>query len=506
LEPPSESRILEFEGRLYPDVSYSPNGRFTLALADSSPDGLVFGGRGGGDGAWVLVEGQSAVARGRLQRPNDGAVADSGRFIISDWLFTDRLASRFCAFDPDGRTLLDEELGANAGQSAISPDGRYAVVTTLNNPGHPEWRDLLIAYDLDRGAEMWRVQGARRIQRILIDVAQDLIVLDVDGSAIRTVRLGSGELVSGWEEAVDKFEAIAQLEAEAKAAPDDAAAQESRISRARDLAPQFSNYPGWQARCLRIEGEALERLGRPEEAKAAYLQGLDLDPGLGVRRRLAALSADAPPAPKPATPAPAFVDDRAYATTACPSCGTTLDPLPKAKRKCPHCGEFIWVRGAPDGLRHLLREDQLAANDLAWMQASEAAARAEDEAGDGQRAADDAAGLVVGLYQPEVVGASHYQEAIRRHVPNAEAARDGISVILELAPEPSNRNDGNVVAVLLDGAVVGHISQEEAPLVGAMLRRLGGPGTVRCRGTVQGRGAYPLGVFIDGIPDVYEDR
>lgn len=41
-------RTIELEGRFYEDVSSSPNGRFTLALTDSSPDGRVFGSRGGG--------------------------------------------------------------------------------------------------------------------------------------------------------------------------------------------------------------------------------------------------------------------------------------------------------------------------------------------------------------------------------------------------------------------------------------------------------------------------
>jgi hypothetical protein len=65
------------------------------------------------------------------------------------------------------------------------------------------------------------------------------------------------------------------------------------------------------------------------------------------------------------TPEPS---DRPYSTTACPYCSTVLDPLPKAKKACPSCGQPIYVRSAPDGLRHLLREADLPALEAAWQE------------------------------------------------------------------------------------------------------------------------------------------
>jgi hypothetical protein len=50
----------------------------------------------------------------------------------------------------------------------------------------------------------------------------------------------------------------------------------------------------------------------------------------------------------------------------CPYCATSLDPLPKAKKRCPACGQPIYVRSAPDGVRHLLREADLAAHEERW--------------------------------------------------------------------------------------------------------------------------------------------
>lgn len=499
-----ELRFLERNGRYY-EAFDSPNGRFTLGLADSSPDGRTFGYRGGGKGSWILLNGEEVVAEGRLERPNDGAVADSGRFIVADWLFGDRLASRFYAFDPNGRPIIEAEFGANSGTSTITADGRFVAVTTLSNPARPEWSELLIAYDLDAAVELWRVQLAGRPELITMDPANDEIVLALREGITRTVRLSSGERLAGWDVPLSKFQALEWLEAELKV--DTAAAETAPgwIEKARALAGQFADYPGWQARCLRVEGQAFERLGKVEEAKTAYQRGLAIDPRLGVRRRLAALGFAVPEAsPRSMPPPTAVVDDRPYATTTCPSCGAELNPLPKAKSRCRRCGQTIWVRGGPDGLRHLLREDQLEANQQSWSDAFEARALAAEEAAAAQRSADKAAGFLVGDYRPEVVGESHYQAAISRWVPQGADTREGVSVVLELVPDPKNPYDHDAVAVLIDGELVGHIDRDEARLVGAMLRKLGGGRALKCRGTIRGGADYPFGVSIDGIPDSYE--
>lgn len=56
----------------------------------------------------------------------------------------------------------------------------------------------------------------------------------------------------------------------------------------------------------------------------------------------------------------------AYANTSCPYCSVTMNPLPKAKRRCPDCGMSVYVRTGPDGLRYLLQAVDLPAMDRAW--------------------------------------------------------------------------------------------------------------------------------------------
>jgi len=57
-----------------------------------------------------------------------------------------------------------------------------------------------------------------------------------------------------------------------------------------------------------------------------------------------------------------------YANIACPYCATTLDPLPKAKKKCPACRQTIHVRVGPDALVYLLQDIDRPVLDRAWAE------------------------------------------------------------------------------------------------------------------------------------------
>ncbi len=47
-----------------------------------------------------------------------------------------------------------------------------------------------------------------------------------------------------------------------------------------------------------------------------------------------------------------------------------MSPLPKAKSKCKRCGEAVYVRSGPDGMRYLLQEADLAVLEAAWAESS----------------------------------------------------------------------------------------------------------------------------------------
>lgn len=52
----------------------------------------------------------------------------------------------------------------------------------------------------------------------------------------------------------------------------------------------------------------------------------------------------------------------------CPYCSQTLDKMPGRKKKCPHCGNYIYVRTRPsDNKRVLVTEQDAAKIDEQWM-------------------------------------------------------------------------------------------------------------------------------------------
>jgi hypothetical protein len=51
----------------------------------------------------------------------------------------------------------------------------------------------------------------------------------------------------------------------------------------------------------------------------------------------------------------------------CPYCSDALDKMPKRKKKCPNCGQFIYVRTCPDErVKILIREDQIELIEEQW--------------------------------------------------------------------------------------------------------------------------------------------
>ena len=66
-----------------------------------------------------------------------------------------------------------------------------------------------------------------------------------------------------------------------------------------------------------------------------------------------------------------------YDRTDCPHCGALFDPLPRAKKRCPACGQTVWVRSGPDGRRYILRQADFAAHEARWEAHNERLAEAE---------------------------------------------------------------------------------------------------------------------------------
>lgn len=144
-----EKNFLRIRSRDFFDpYSRSPNGRYAIAWSDADRDGSVGGFRFRGEGEYLLVEDEAIRVCGRLQRPNDGKVANNGTFVINDWEFGEGLKGTFYSFDCSGSLMLSKHFSANLYNNGLSPNGEIAVCQTLHSDN--EDASLLTLFDLSQ--------------------------------------------------------------------------------------------------------------------------------------------------------------------------------------------------------------------------------------------------------------------------------------------------------------------------------------------------------------------
>lgn len=136
----------------------SPSKQWALGWRDAD----ISAGRGGHrnkrHGSYVLydVEHDRVAVIGKLERPNRGAVADNGIFILQDWHFGEGLQGTLVAFASDGSIVHKRRFEANLFNGALSANGTWAICQTANNPDHTDG-NRLTAFDLRQSREMFSV-------------------------------------------------------------------------------------------------------------------------------------------------------------------------------------------------------------------------------------------------------------------------------------------------------------------------------------------------------------
>lgn len=95
--------------------------------------------------------------------------------------------------------------------------------------------------------------------------------------------------------------------------------------------------------------------------------------------------------------------------------------------------------------------------------------------------------LLPGGLRVEVVGESHYQDALSRIAGGRKADRHDLHVLAALVLEPTNPYDPNAVRVEVNGLLVGHLDRKMAVAFQPVLRRLAERSEIgACRATIVG--------------------
>jgi hypothetical protein len=279
----------------------SPNGKYTLVWSDSDPSAGVGGYRQSEYGSYALVHNDAVVCTGKLERPNDGKVANDGTFVLADWRFGDGLKSRLHGFSSDGQEILRHEFSANMFNTGLSDTGKYAVAQLANSPS--EDGGCLAFFDLSEGEVLWKKvpetgwadsyrfdEERRKISLVYKNIGtyeysyegefEDAVRWEQD-----RIRSGSGhDLLAVCRE---KLEACAgQLSSE------DANKFLEIIDRAV-AKKEVRDDAGTNARALRMAGEIHEAVGELHLAIEKYESALGLDPKVGVKKKLQQLKKNA---------------------------------------------------------------------------------------------------------------------------------------------------------------------------------------------------------------------
>ncbi len=280
-------------GGLY---SLSKSKKWAISWRDSGPSAGKGGHRESGLGEFVLADLASDVVstHGKMQRPNNGSVADNGSFSLEDWHFGNTLSGTFSVFDSKGTPIIRKELTANILESGISRNGRLAYCATANSKTEHGYKIFL--FDLETGEELFCVTPQTGgMESYAFDEDKKLLIADVkgvgkfrydrdgnfvDAGNLNKANLGSSDysrVIRAAEEVLDEPGLSAARAREALDA----------VIRARSLGADAN--PAWRPNALKVQGLAHEALDEPYEAIKAYEDAIILNPKIGVKRRLDAL-------------------------------------------------------------------------------------------------------------------------------------------------------------------------------------------------------------------------
>ncbi|MEB0222896.1 hypothetical protein [Pseudomonas sp. 10S4] len=166
-------------GGLY---SLSESKKWAVSWRDSDPAAGRGGLRESGLGEFVLADlaGDLVPAHGKMQRPNNGSVADNGSFSLEDWHFENTLSGTFSVFDNTGTPIVNKELTANILDSGISRNGKLAYCATANSKTEHSYKIFL--FDLETGEELFCITPRTGgIESYAFDEDRKLLIAGVKG-------------------------------------------------------------------------------------------------------------------------------------------------------------------------------------------------------------------------------------------------------------------------------------------------------------------------------------
>lgn len=274
----------------------SKSKKWAISWRDSDPAAGRGGHRESGFGEYVLADlvGNVVSVHGKMQRPNNGSVADNGSFSLEDWHFGSTLSGTFSVFDSVGIPIVTKELTANILDSGISRNGKLAYCATANSKTEHSYKIFL--FDLETAEELFCVTPRTGgIETYGFDEDRKLLIADVkgvgkfrydrNGNFVDAENLDKANLGSSDYSRI--IRAAEKILGESDLSEDRAREALEAVIRARSLGADANL--AWRPNALKVQGLAHEALGEQRDAIQIYEEAIALNPKIGVKRRLDAL-------------------------------------------------------------------------------------------------------------------------------------------------------------------------------------------------------------------------
>ncbi|RLE45303.1 hypothetical protein DRJ25_05860, partial [Candidatus Woesearchaeota archaeon] len=144
---------IEGDDHFFGQYNESENGKFLVAFQDGHIDATSGKSRWINGEVYLINDRQNILWKKQIERPNNAHVSNDGTVAVEDWLNSKELCGVLRVFDVSGNQLMEKRLDSNIGTSNISPDGKYAVVTTCN----PD--NSIYLFDTRSGKLLWKYKN-----------------------------------------------------------------------------------------------------------------------------------------------------------------------------------------------------------------------------------------------------------------------------------------------------------------------------------------------------------
>lgn len=274
----------------------SPSGVWLICWSDSDSQSSTAGHRYSGHGRYVLYNKQDEqiVTQGKLERPNNGHVANNGTFSIEDWHFGDDLSGTFYVMSSSDMVLVKKTYSANIYHSALSENGVLAVCQTANAPG--EDGNILTGFSITESRELFRMAPPsgwadtyqfeeQKIHIGFVYKGLGTFFCNAKGELLDPDALENARLKSRSHSiAVGAAEEIVKSETSSNQSLEKAIKATARVLKAGAGKDEYL-----EARAFKVNGLAHERLGNEVEALSSFNAALAINPKIGVKRKATAI-------------------------------------------------------------------------------------------------------------------------------------------------------------------------------------------------------------------------